>query len=158
MFSSYDSDNIFFKDIRLLSRVSNHPVHMIDKNGSLSPSAFIPFCSFGGDFDAMGAYHSNFKVPVCNSFQPTVKDEQICYELDLEKYKNELFLVKQLQEGLVLYLDFNEDKQLTVETNKENSASVNVDTISMMVLTSPDPKPLFPKPLRPYPNQVQNPN
>ena len=131
---------------------------MIDKNGSLSPSAFIPFCSFGGDFDAMGAYHSNFKVPVCNSFQPTVKDEQICYELDLEKYKNELFLVKQLQEGLVLYLDFNEDKQLTVETNKENSASVNVDTISMMVLSSPDPKPLFPKPLRPYPNQVQNPN
>ena len=136
----------------------NHPVHIIDKNGSVSPSAFIPFCSFGGDFDALGTNYSNFKVPICNSFQATIKDEQICYELDLEKYKNELYLVKQLQEGLVLYLDFNEDKQLTVETNKENSASVNVDTISMMVLTSPDPKPLFPKPLRPYPNQVQNPN
>ena len=133
MFSSYDSDNIFFKDIKLLSRVSNHPVHMIDKNGSLSPSAFIPFCSFGGDFDAMGANHSNFKVPVCNSFQPTVKDEQICYELDLEKYKNELYLVKQLQEGLVLYLDFNEDKQLTVQTKKENAALVYMDTISMIV-------------------------
>ena len=108
---------------------------MIDKNGSLSPSAFIPFCSFGGDFDAMGANYSNFKVPVCNSFQPIVRDEQICYELDLEKYKNELDLVKQLQEGLVLYLDYNEDKQLTVEKNKENSASVYTDTISMMVLS-----------------------
>ena len=106
---------------------------MIDKNGSLSPSAFIPFCSFGGDFDVMGAYHSNFKVPVCNSFQATVKDEQICYELDLEKYKNELDLVKQLQEGLVLYIDYNEDKQLTVENKKENAAHVYIDTISMIV-------------------------
>ena len=45
--------NIFNQDIRLLSKVSNHPVHMKDRNGSLSPSAFIPFCSFGGDFNAM---------------------------------------------------------------------------------------------------------
>ena len=107
-------------------------MHIIDKNGSVSPSAFIPFCSFGGDFDAMGANYSNFNVPVCNSFQATVKDEQICYELDLEKYKNELDLVKQLQEGLVLYLDYNEDRQSTVE-NGENAAQIFFDTISMMV-------------------------
>ena len=118
----------------LLSRVTNHPVHMIDSSGSLSPSAFIPFCSFGGDFDALGTNYSNFKVPICNSFQATIKDEQICYDLHLEKYKNELDLVKQLQEGLELYLDYNEDKQLTVENKKENAAHVYIDTISMMVL------------------------
>ena len=112
--------------------VSNHPVHMIDTNGSLSPSAFIPFCSFGGDFDAMGTNFSNFNVPVCNSFKATVKDEQICYEIDLEKYRNERDLVKHLQEGLVLYMDYNEDKQLTVEKNKEN-ALVYMDTISIVV-------------------------
>ena len=117
----------------LLSRVTNHPVHMIDSSGSLSPSAFIPFCSFGGDFYAMGTNYSNFKVPVCNSFQATVKDEQICYEIDLEKYKTDHDLVKQLQEGLVLYLDYNEDKQLTVQTKKENAALVYMDTISMIV-------------------------
>ena len=106
---------------------------MIDRNGSLSPSAFIPFCSFGGDFYSMGTNYSKFKVPVCNSFQATVKDEQICYEIDLEQYRNEHDLVKKLQEGLVLYLDYNEDKQLTLEKNKGSEAHVYMDTISMMV-------------------------
>ena len=123
----------------LLSRVTNHPVHMIDSSGSLSPSAFIPFCSFGGDFDALGTNYSNFKVPICNSFQATVKDEQICYEIDLEQYKSEYNLVKKLEEGLELYLDYNEDKQLTVEKNKgsaghaQSKAHVYMDTISMLV-------------------------
>ena len=119
--------------MKLLSRVSNHPVHIKDENGSISPSAFIPFCSFGGDFFAMGTNYSNFKLPVCNSFKAKVKDEQICYEIDLEKYKSENDLVKQLQKGLVLYLDYNEDKQLTVGRNLENEAHVYLDTISMMV-------------------------
>ena len=44
-----------------------------------------------------------------------------------------LVTIKQLQEGLVLYIDYNEDKQLTVETKKENSALVYMDTISMIV-------------------------
>ena len=114
--------------------VSNHPVHMIDTNGSLSPSAFIPFCSFGGDFDAMGTNYSKFKIPVCNSFKATIKDEQICYEIDLEEYKSERDLVKQLQEGLVLYLDYNEDKQLTVEKYNKKSALVYLNTISMMII------------------------
>ena len=103
---------------------------MVDRNGSLSPSAFIPFCSFGGDFHAMGTKHSKFKLPVCNSFQATIRDEQICYEIDLEQYKNESDLVKQLQKGLELYLDYNEDRQLTVERNEENTAHVYMDTIS----------------------------
>ena len=123
---------ILFKDMRLLSKVSNHPVHMVDRNGSLSPSAFIPFCSFGGDFDALGTKHSNFKLPVCHSFQATVRDEQICYKIDLEQYKNDSDLIKQLQEGLVLYLDYNEDRQLTVERNEESAAHVFLDTISMI--------------------------
>ena len=108
-------------------------MHMIDRNGSLSPSAFIPFCSFGGDFHEMGIKHSNFKLPICNSFQATVKDEQICYEIDLDQYKKESDLVKQLQKGLVLYLDYNEDKQLTQERNEENEAHVYMNTISMMM-------------------------
>ena len=96
----------------------------MDRNGSLSPSAFIPFCSFGGDFHAIGTKHSNFKLPVCNSFEATVKDEQICYEIDLEQFKNESDLVKQLQKGLVLYLDYNEDRQVIFDnptTVLENS-------------------------------------
>ena len=81
----------------------------------------------------MGIKHSKFKLPVCNSFQATVRDEQICYDIDLEQFKNESDLVKQLQKGLVLYLDYNEDRQLTVERNEENAAHVYMDTISTMI-------------------------
>ena len=82
----------------------------------------------------MGTNYSKFKVPVCNSFKATIKDEQICYEIDLEEYKSERDLVKQLQEGLVLYLDYNEDKQLTVEKYNGKSALVYLNTISMMII------------------------
>ena len=82
----------------------------------------------------MGTNYSKFKIPVCNSFKATIKDEQICYEIDLEEYKSERDLVKQLQEGLVLYLDYNEDKQLTVEKYNGKSALVYLNTISMMII------------------------
>ena len=112
-------------------------MHMIERNGSLSPSAFIPFCSFGGDFHAMGTiYSKTLKIPVCNSFQAKVRDNQICYEVDLEQYKsNHSKLIKQLQEGLVLFLDYNEDKQITVEKGSrrnENEAQVYMNTISII--------------------------
>ena len=85
----------------------------------------------------MGNNFSYFEVPVCNSFQAIARDNQICYETDLEQYKNhDRDLRKQLQEGLVLYLDYNEDKQLRVEKRKkrdENEAQVYMDTISIMV-------------------------
>ena len=77
----------------------------------------------------MGIKHFKYKLPLCNSFQATVKDEQICYEVDLDQYKKESDLVKQLQKGLVLYLDYNEDKQLKANGN---AAQVYMDTISMI--------------------------
>ena len=49
---------------------ANHPVHLIDANGTLSPSAFIPFCSWSGDMKALGKMIDNFSLPVCNAFQP----------------------------------------------------------------------------------------
>ena len=112
---------------------------MIDRNGSLSPSAFIPFCSFGGDYHAMGTNYSNFlKIPVCNSFQARVRDKHICYEIDLEQYRMEhKHILKQLQEGLVLFLDYNEDKQLSVKKGmkrNENEAQIYMDTISIIMV------------------------
>ena len=49
--------------------IINHPVHIVDENNSLSPSAFIPFCEFGGDMSALGVKIDQFSVPVCNSFK-----------------------------------------------------------------------------------------
>ena len=46
----------------LFHTVSNHPVHIMG-NGRLSPSAFIPFCSFGEDLNSMGIKIEQFKHP-----------------------------------------------------------------------------------------------
>ena len=51
------------------SSIINHPVHIKTKDYKISPSAFIPFCDFGGSMSAMGVKIDQFDVPVCNSFQ-----------------------------------------------------------------------------------------
>ena len=49
---------------------ANHPVHIMDTTGNLSPSAFIPFCAWGGDMEALGTRVPNFSLPVCSAFRP----------------------------------------------------------------------------------------
>ena len=68
--------------------INNHPPHIIERNGSLSPTAFIPFCSFGGDMETLGAKTEKFEAPVCNSFKTHVRNDQLCYQIDLEDYKS----------------------------------------------------------------------
>ena len=96
----------------MLRKVANHPVHIVDEKGGLSPSALIPFCSFGGDIKSLGTNHGDFPIPVCDKFRAKVKNNQVCYELDLEQLKNEENIEDQLKTGLVLILDYNEDRQL----------------------------------------------
>ena len=134
----------------LLKTVSNHPVHILTKNGEMSPSSFIPFCSFGED--PLGTNTSDFDVPVCNIFKQRVRNEQLCYETDLEKMRSKDIdtAKKQLKIGLVLILDYNEELQLGqfIKDNKsksgekklffdhinEKSALISFDTISNFFL------------------------
>ena len=64
---------------------SNHPVHILDRQGNISPSSFIPFCSFGNDMKSMGREMKGFDVPVCDSFEAKIRNDQLCYEVDLQK-------------------------------------------------------------------------
>ena len=108
-----------------IHRAMNHPVHIVDKDNVYSPSAFIPFCSFGGNFSIMGVQNEDFTVPLCNSFEPRVLYDQRCYEIDLNRYKD-YYSVSTLQEGLVLYIDSNADRS-TLEGEKP--FSIHVHTI-----------------------------
>ena len=60
------------KILKIISRKyqANHPVHIMDTTGNVSPSAFIPFCAWAGDMDVLGTRVPNFSVPVCNAFRP----------------------------------------------------------------------------------------
>ena len=51
-------------------QMASHPVHILDDEGKKTPSAFIPFCSFGGNMEVLGKPTSNFSFPVCDVFYP----------------------------------------------------------------------------------------
>ena len=93
-----------------VQRTLNHPVHIIDEEENLSPSALIPFCEFGGNMSVMGVKTEHFHVPVCNSFQAKILNDQLCYEVDPNKYKKGLSK-EELKQGLKLYIDTNNDRQ-----------------------------------------------
>ena len=65
--------------------------------------------------ETLGTRIKEFDIPICNSFQAKVKDDQLCYELDLQKLKNNTVIEDQLKSGLFLVLDYNEDRQLILK-------------------------------------------
>ena len=105
----------FFIDI-----ASNHPVHIITKEGQMSPSAFIPFCEFGGDMSAIGIKIDKFDVPVCNIFHNKILNDQLCYEVDLNSFTNKTNIDKELELGFYFVMDYNEDRQFISENFSEN--------------------------------------
>ena len=67
-----------------VERLINHPVHIEDSLAS--PSAFIPFCSLGGDLAILGRKSPSFSVPVCAAFREKIVGGQLCYETHLSAY------------------------------------------------------------------------
>ena len=124
------------KNKKLLQKVSNHPVHIINNDRKFSPSSFIPFCSFGEEF--IGAKVNKFDIPVCNIFKPRIYYDQLCYETDLQELKdsNKKVLEEQLEKGLALIIDYNEERQIYNSIDAEKSSqrdktvSIYLHTIS----------------------------
>ena len=63
-------------------------MHFISKEKKLSPSAFIPLCEFGGNMSSVGIFIDHMNVFLCNSFQAKVLNDQLCYEVDLNRISN----------------------------------------------------------------------
>ena len=106
-------------------------MHIVQKNyDTFSPSAFIPFCSFGGDRKILGTKIDSIDIPVCNSFSAIIHNNQQCYQIDLDKYKSANRLEEQLGKGLEFMLDYNEDKQLNKVDGYNNRFSIFLNAIS----------------------------
>ena len=72
---------------------------------------------------AMGVKIDNFDVPVCNSFKAKIRNDQLCYEVDLDQYKDKDNIDKSLKLGLLLFMDYNEDRQvILLDENLKNTA------------------------------------
>ena len=81
----------------------------------------------------MGVEIEHFDVPVCNSFQAKVLNDQLCYEVDPNKYTYKDYLTanefkQAIKQGLTLYIDTNDDRQ----TKYENSDfMIYINTLGM---------------------------
>ena len=60
----------------------------------------------------MGTKVDSFQDPVCSSFKPKIRNDQLCYEINLEEFKHPTNLHQQLKQGLVLLIDYNEERQM----------------------------------------------
>ena len=111
MQNAFPLNNIICPD----SAVINHPVHIITKDNQLSPSAFIPYCDFGGEMLTVGANIDQFDLPVCNSFKTKLFNDQLCYEVDLDKFADINNVENELDLGFSFIMDYNEDRQVTFD-------------------------------------------
>ena len=95
---------------------------------------------------AMGVNVSLFEVPVCNSFKPKILNDQLCYQVDLNRYSSENNRIRELESGFAFIMDFNEDRQVRFfkefknrteeglvnwisESNHDESAFIYLNTI-----------------------------
>ena len=67
----------------------------------------------------MGENISNFSIPVCKKFRPSVVEGQPCYQDDVNEFKDEVDEEKLMSHGLVMILDYNEVR-MGLETIYEN--------------------------------------
>ena len=85
-----------------MEKLINNPQDISDSN---SPSAFIPFCSFGNVRGSQSGH-----LPACHLFREKIVMGQVCYEADLNQYKEdtENWIVA-LQKGFSFIIDTNDE-------------------------------------------------
>ena len=103
-----------FPDTPDIRKLISHPPHILKDDGTLSPSSFIPFCSFAGNWSLTGVSTDIFSVPVCNIFKEVIVDGQVCYQADIamDKIRDMVDKRKIATDGFVMLLDYNENRMV----------------------------------------------
>ena len=110
---------------------SNHPVHILDEEGSLSPSAFIPFCHFGNQ-KTLGKQLKQFDQPVCNIFKKKIIQDQLCYEADMPQDFTSMSDDNTI--GLSFLVDTNKDRQISFEKDVVDTGTITFGTNILLYL------------------------
>ena len=121
-----------------VQKLSSHPVHLVDEEGYLNPTALVPFCSVSDNYLAMGVKIDQIDVPVCNSFRPKILRDQLCYTVDLNKIKQNMNLKDTIT--FSFFIDYNEDREfssihdenITIKKDTDSSKDgIIIETIGM---------------------------
>ena len=62
----------------------------------------------------VGVKLDQFDDPVCNSFQAKILNDQLCYQVDLNRFSNKSNIAKELGLGFYFIMDYNEDRQVSI--------------------------------------------
>ena len=119
--------------------MSNHPPHILEKDEkTLSPSAFIPFCSFIGNWSLTGVMTDTFRVPVCNIFEEVVLDGKLCYQADVHKLKKQVDWDKEKEKivtsGFMFMLDYNEERGIQEVSKDKKEERIGYDKLAMVYI------------------------
>ena len=65
-----------------------------------------------------------FSLPVCNIFKETMVEGQLCYQADVDRFRDEVEREKIVSEGFVFLLDYNEDRMVNegLENNLDDDS------------------------------------
>ena len=108
--------------------MSLHPPHLIDSSASLIPAALIPFCAYQTNMTLLGQTRQDLPFTVCDKFQPTYLEGQLCYSLDLSRMSNKK-TKSGLKSGVVLIID-PFVKELTQQTEtRDIITSLNFESL-----------------------------
>ena len=128
-----------------LREVSIHPPHMMDSEGTLLPSSFLPFCVY--QTMELGEERPNIPITACSQAVPTVLAGQLCYSLNVSNTVNTKSAMGK-QNSLLLFLDTGESrsrkiqkdttnhkwtnatKSVDISTSNEDRTSVYIETLS----------------------------
>ena len=74
----------------------------------------------------------DFDWPVCNKFTPKFLNGQLCYQVDVNEVKNQVDAKEAMKHGLLIAMDYNEDKMLIENIADVSGLSprVSYDTLS----------------------------
>ena len=67
----------------------------------------------------VGVKIDQFDDPVCRSFQATILNDQLCYEVDLNRFSNKSNIAKEVEVGFYFLMDYNEDRQVNIQSTSD---------------------------------------
>ena len=74
----------------------------------------------------MGMKIKQFDVPVCNSFQAKVLNDQLCYEVDLNRFAKKVCIEDEIKLGFNFIMDYNEDRQISMDEEVTEDSEINL--------------------------------
>ena len=83
---------------------------------------------------AMGTMMDQIEIPICSSFEPKVLNDQLCYEVDLDRFSNKTNRDKEMKDGFIFLMDYNEDRQKTIQAQAAEEV-VEKNMFTQMVKT-----------------------